>query len=165
MGGGLILNQMIHELDYLNWIFGKPSRLLSSIGNNGNLKIDVEDHCDCLLIYNKGYEFTIHLHADFIQSPPKRNLRIIFEKGTVELDILNNILSIQTENYSTKVCYNIIRNDLFIEELELFFNYIQTRNQKTFTIEEGLISLQLVEVIQKSAKTRQIISIGEENGS
>ena len=53
-GGGVLLNQCLHQLDALQWIVGMPSRVQSHIGIGRHHDIEVEDDVTCYMEYPNG---------------------------------------------------------------------------------------------------------------
>ncbi|MFL3665405.1 MAG: Gfo/Idh/MocA family protein [Verrucomicrobiota bacterium] len=53
-GGGVLLNQCLHQLDALQWLVGMPSRVQSHIGIGKHHDIEVEDDVTCYLEYANG---------------------------------------------------------------------------------------------------------------
>ncbi|HJO53037.1 MAG TPA: Gfo/Idh/MocA family oxidoreductase [Verrucomicrobiota bacterium] len=53
-GGGVLLNQCLHQLDALQWIVGMPSRVQGHIGIGKHHDIEVEDDVTCYLEYANG---------------------------------------------------------------------------------------------------------------
>ena len=53
-GGGVLLNQCLHQLDALQWIVGMPSRVQSHIGIGRHHDIEVEDDVTCYMEYANG---------------------------------------------------------------------------------------------------------------
>ena len=62
LGGGVILT-MIHDIDYLYWIFGNPHSLFSISGKFSDLKISSEDYCSGIICFKKN--IFAELHLDF----------------------------------------------------------------------------------------------------
>ena len=70
LGGGVVLSQ-IHEFDYLYSLFGLPRRIFAVGGHWSELEIDVEDTASILMECSvNGRTLPIHLHQDYLQSPP-----------------------------------------------------------------------------------------------
>ncbi|MBU1179646.1 Gfo/Idh/MocA family oxidoreductase, partial [Patescibacteria group bacterium] len=67
LGGGVILT-LIHEIDYLTWLLGKPKSVSSVAGHFSNLEIDIEDLAEISVKYENGALGQIHL--DCIQKAP-----------------------------------------------------------------------------------------------
>jgi predicted dehydrogenase len=53
-GGGVLLNQAVHNLDLLQWIFGMPSKVRAVCGLGKFHPIEVEDEVHALLEYEDG---------------------------------------------------------------------------------------------------------------
>jgi len=53
-GGGVLLNQCLHQLDALQWIVGMPSKVQSHIGIGKHHDIEVEDDVTCYMEYANG---------------------------------------------------------------------------------------------------------------
>lgn len=150
-GGGVILCQ-IHEIDYLYWIFGMPAEVYT-IGNRySDLEIDVEDAASSLWRYDdKKKGFSVILHQDFLQSPPIRKCRVIGTDGQIEIDLLCNQYTLfRRDNIKEEKKYEFSRNDMFINELKIFLDYVRMRNQQTLTLEDGTGSLKIALAMKKS---------------
>jgi predicted dehydrogenase len=154
LGGGVVLTQ-IHELDYIIHFFGKPKSIYALGGTLSDLEIDVEDIASVLLGYERddGKRFPVHVHMDFIQNPPSRNCKIIGSHGRIEFDLMKSDIICYDEKGDIKYqeCYNdFIRNDMFIEELELFFAIRRGEANPILTMEEGMLSLEVAMLIKES---------------
>jgi predicted dehydrogenase len=53
-GGGVLINQAVHNMDLLQWIFGMPARVRSICGFGKYHPIEVEDEVHALLEYQTG---------------------------------------------------------------------------------------------------------------
>ncbi len=53
-GGGVLLNQCLHQLDALQWVLGMPSKVQSNVGIGRFHDIEVEDDVTCYLEYPNG---------------------------------------------------------------------------------------------------------------
>lgn len=144
MGGGVILNQQIHELDYLQWLFGRPQTVYARCGRSSDFKLDVEDCCDALYrIPYKGRIITAAVHADFVQSPPVRRCKVIGDQAGAQVDLLKNELSILRDKETVKVFRypGFKRNDMFLSELKDFMEGIQKKQGPAISLREGAVSL------------------------
>lgn len=142
LGGGVILNQMIHEIDYLRYLFG-DLHFINAVGSIGKdaLDIDVDDCCNALL--NAG-SIPISLHADFYQFPPNRFVKVVGSKGKLTADIIsNNITVCVGDDVKTIDFKDFTRNDMFIDELKSFMNCIESNSEPEITLEDGIASLKI----------------------
>lgn len=152
MGGGVVTNQLVHELDYLYYLFGMPHDVYALGGCIGDLGIDVEDNCEAVFTstYRK-HDFPISVHADFYQSPPSRNILVVGTKGKIEVDIIKNRLIKTIGDENTEIVYDTFqRNDMFIEELKLFVEAVQKRSAPAISLEDGIASLRMADSVKQS---------------
>lgn len=159
-GGGVVLCQ-IHELDYLYWIFGSPKTVYSIGGKYSDLEIEVEDAATTLCKYEKdGYEYPVMIHQDFLQSPAVRKCKVVGTKGQIEMDLLQNEYTLYTEEVVKEERFvNFVRNDMFLEEMRIFLNYVKERKQESLTLQEGIGSLKMALAIKESMVSGSIVAI------
>ena len=100
LGGGALLVQ-IHEMDYLYWLFGKPSRIYAVGGQLSSLEVDVEDTVSTLM---DCAGVPVHLQQDFVQRPSRRTLLIVGNEGKIFVDF--NALSLQVHRGSGEIVEN-----------------------------------------------------------
>jgi len=87
-GGGIILDAS-HEIDYCNWLVGKPViEVKSMMAKLSSLDIDVEDTADILLRFDN--DSIANIHLDMIDKEYKRKCTIVLEKGTIHWNITSN---------------------------------------------------------------------------
>lgn len=162
MGGGVVTNQLVHEMDYLYYLFGKPLRVYAIGGTLGSLGIDVEDNCDALFVMEgkAGSRVSVNVHADFYQSPPSRFIKVVGEKGQIEADLINALVTKTVSDVTQQKAFpQFARNDMFIEELKLFFSCIEENGEETITLEDGIVSLKMAMAIKESMKTGGVVNV------
>ena len=92
-GGGVLLNQCLHQLDALQWIVGMPSRVRDHVGIGKFHDIEVEDEVTCYLEFPEGAS------GIFISSTGETPGSNRFEiSGTKGRAILENDKLIVTQN-------------------------------------------------------------------
>lgn len=160
LGGGVVLNQMIHELDYLYDLFGKPESVYAAGGINGNLGIDVEDNCEAVykIHMDKG-SFPVSVHADFYQSPPSRLVKVVGEKGQITLDLLNAAVVKSVNDVTEEIRFeDFVRNDMFVEELKLFMECVEQGKEPAISLKDGIVSFQMAMAAKQSMETGGIVN-------
>ncbi len=85
-GGGVHLD-LIHELDYVYWLFGNPESVKSDLRSKSTLNISSVDYANYLLEYSR---FAISIVLNYYRRTPKRTLEIVTERETFLVDVLKN---------------------------------------------------------------------------
>ena len=88
LGGG-VLNELSHEIDYLQWIFGEINWVRGWSGKVSDLEIDVEDLASITmgLKHSSASEESIAtLSLDFIRHDRTRHCTVIGSEGTLKWD-------------------------------------------------------------------------------
>ena len=150
LGGGAVLSQ-IHEIDYLYDLFGIPNMVVALGGHMSSLEIDVEDTVDVLMdtVFKESY-LSISLHMDYIQRPPSRNCKIIGEKGIITMDFMESKVTVDKPDGVEYYGFDFERNELFVKEIDHFFDCIFSHQQPIISIEEGANSLKIALRIKES---------------
>lgn len=86
MGGGVHLD-LIHEVDYLYWLFGQPMEKQFLLRSVSSLDITAVDYASYWLGYP---DFTINLTLNYYRKTAKRQLELVFENDIWLVDLLNN---------------------------------------------------------------------------
>jgi predicted dehydrogenase len=160
-GGGVVLNQLIHELDYLKWIFGAPVSVYSAGGKLSALEIDVEDINESIFVFNNnGKTIPVRVHADFLQYPPCRYCKVIGEQGKIYVDLINNSVEWTSDNETyVELFSHFTRNDMFTAEIRDFFSAVKNRTVPAITIDDGIGSLKMALAIKDSVKKNSVIRL------
>ena len=89
-GGGVLINQSIHQLDLCQWLFGMPDSIYTDLGLGRFHTIEVEDEVTSIFKYSNG------LKGVFItttgEAPGVNRLEIASDKGliTIQDNMLTN---------------------------------------------------------------------------
>jgi predicted dehydrogenase len=83
-GGGILLNQMPHNLDILTWLTGLPARVLAKVHLGKDHDIEVEDEINAILTYPDGA--TGVLTATTGDWPGTDLMEIACDRGKVRLE-------------------------------------------------------------------------------
>jgi predicted dehydrogenase len=117
MGGGVHLD-LIHEIDYMFWLFGAPLNVVSTITNTSTLEITAFDYANYLFGYP---DFHVSTILNYYRKDTKRCLEILLDEGTLAVNLLTNRVTFKgTEIFSSnKTIANTYEDQLrfFIEEV------------------------------------------------
>lgn len=94
LGGGVHID-LIHEIDYVYWIFGKPLSHQGICRNVSSLDIRAIDYANYQLIYPK---FTASIILNYYRRDYKRTLEVVFEDSTWTVDLKKNRIHDENDN-------------------------------------------------------------------
>lgn len=139
LGGGVSID-LIHEWDYLTYIFGWPRKVLSIIEKKSTLEID----CDDCAIYIAEYEDKIlELHLDYFGRKNIREIQLITKDETIVGDLINNRMLFL--NRGEEIVFNEERDDYQKRELIHFLSMINNDSNCENGFFHGLRVLQLTQ--------------------
>lgn len=82
---GGVLRDLIHEIDYALWLFGRPTRVIASLRNTGALGIEAEESAS--VMWEAGGA-AVSLQLDYLTRPARRILRATGEHGVLTADLV-----------------------------------------------------------------------------
>lgn len=85
-GGGVYLD-LIHEIDYAIYLFGRPKKNIRICGKFSSLEIDSDDCAAYLLSYP---DKLIEIHLDYFGRKAQRKIELFCEEGLFLGDLLKN---------------------------------------------------------------------------
>jgi predicted dehydrogenase len=137
LGGGVEID-LIHEWDYLCYLFGAPNNVKSIVKKCSNLEISSND----VAIYiGESDNIIYELHLDYFGRKPIRQLYIFMEDETVFVDINNSKINYLCAN--KEITFEEERDDYQLGEIDYFFTNIVKELGNTNNIEKGLKTLKL----------------------
>lgn len=107
-GGGLLVNQCIHNLDIMQWLVGLPTSLVAQCAFGKTHNIEVEDEASALLSHANGASGVFVGSTG--EAPGRNELEIVGEKATLTYD--GERLMIQRNTPSTGE-YSRTTKDMF----------------------------------------------------
>lgn len=136
-GGGVSID-LIHEWDYMIYLFGKPKQVLNCRGKFSQLEIDSDD----LSVYIAEYENMLaEVHLDYFGRKPIRQLQLFLTDDTIVVDIINSEIRFLNENKVIK--FNEDRNSYQLKEIANFFDIIEGKTNNENDIYTALTTLKI----------------------
>ena len=140
LGGGVHLD-LIHEPDYLIYLFGEPTSVEISNRKVSNLEIDTFDSSHYLFQYNN---FQAEITLNYFRKDTKRTLEIVREKDTLlvnfmensVVDLVNNIELFKEEIPSIYITYK--------KQMEYFLSCIENNTLPMNSPKEAIAILKCV---------------------
>lgn len=137
LGGGVSID-LIHEWDYLTYLFGMPQKISKLITKKSDLELDCED----VALYLAEYEDkVVELHLDYFGRYPIRRLELITKEDTVECDLIRGKVAFLKARKELDL--RETRDDYCKRELKRFFAIIHgdCRNENSIEHANEILKL------------------------
>ncbi|MFY9176775.1 MAG: Gfo/Idh/MocA family oxidoreductase [Caldicoprobacterales bacterium] len=165
-GGGVLINQSIHTLDLMQWLAGEVEYIQGHVATRvlGDV-IEVEDTADATLYFKNGARGIFYATNCYTDNSPVE-IEIHMEKGKLRIydgklekiwDGKFEVLVDENSDTSPYKSYWGMSHGTLIREF--YENLIKEKNKEIIPVEDGMISLQLLDGIYKSSSTGNIIKI------
>lgn len=139
MGGGVSID-LIHEWDYLTYLFGKPGKINAMIGKKSKLEINSDDYA----VYIADYpDKIIELHLDYFGRRTIREIMLFTDEDTIIGDIANNRITFLKSGEIIDFHEN--RDDYQVRELRHFLDMVEGKMDSTSSFSHGLDVLQITQ--------------------
>ena len=142
--GGGVLRDLSHELDYLQWIFGKWQRLSAIGGNLGSLEIDSDDVFS--ILFETQHVPLISLSLNYLDTTTRRDVIALTDSGTVRLDLVAGTVEAdgKTETFS------VDRNDTYFAQHNAM---IENIDDVICDLTEGLDVMRMINAAEDAARS------------
>ena len=139
MGGGVSID-LIHEWDYLTYLFGWPEKVFSMIGRKSNLEIDSDDYA----VYIAEFPSMVaELHLDYYGRKTIREIELFTKDETILGDIASNKITLLRKNRT--IDFHEERDDYQKRELKHFLDMISGDVEVEKGYEHGIRVLDLTQ--------------------
>ena len=161
LGGGVLLTQ-IHQIDYLNWIFGPFSRVFAVSRQPSILGLDVEESVSYFLESHRGYP--IYGHMDFLSRPKTVSIQVMGDEHSMIWDYYGGklICSNQGNVDQEPITFErpVDRNQMFRDVVRDFLEATETGGKPRSGLADGVAALRIVEGIKESLSFGHVVEIG-----
>lgn len=155
LGGGALL-ELSHELDYLQWIFGRVSWVRATIRRQGYLEIDVEDTVHLTLGFERertSPELVGTASLDFLRQDTTRQCVAIGDKGSLRWNGITGTVEMWQAEVPAWVevsRYEMPRDFTYEAEWRHLLDCIESGRQPLVSFEDGRRVLGLIEAATRS---------------
>ncbi len=119
LGGG-VSQDLIHEWDYITYLFGIPNQVQMLTGKVSNLEITSEDYALYIARYNS---FVAEIHLDYFGRQPIRKIELYMENDTIICDFIESKISYLKQK--KEIIFQEERNTFQMKELKAFISDIE----------------------------------------
>jgi CMP-N,N'-diacetyllegionaminic acid synthase len=148
LGGGVLLD-MSHELDYIQWIFGKIKKILyKKISKVSDLDVDVEDSVTILAKIKK---INLLINLNFFSKINKREVIVDGKNINIKGDLIKNTLEIYSLKKNKPRIINFSRN-VNISYINMHKDLLSKNYSTCCSFDEGKNINYLIDKIKKNIK-------------
>jgi len=124
--GGGVVNELVHELDYNQFLFGNIMNLDLESGQVSDLEISAPDYAEFQSTHTGGLKS--HISLDFFSHARERKITIYFPDKVVVGDILNQTVQI-FKNHELVEEIAIKDENMYLNQLNRFMDALESRDQ------------------------------------
>lgn len=139
IGGGVSID-LIHEWDYLTYLFGEPTKIEGLVGKISKLEIDSDDFAIYIAEYKN---MIVELHLDYFGRKTIREIQLFTDEDTIIGDIAAN--RITWLKIGEAIDFHEGRDDYQIKELNHFLDMIESKVPCDNSYQHGLKVLELTQ--------------------
>jgi len=137
LGGGVHLD-LIHEIDYAYYIFGKPLKVDTFLTSQSSLGIPAVDYAHYYLEYPS---FSATITLNYFRPNPKRCIEILFEKTVWNIDLIAS--TIKDEEGRILYSHPVNQKDLLQKQMSTFINNLNGGKPSPNNFEESIEVLKI----------------------
>lgn len=160
LGGGVVLTQ-IHDIDYLQALFGAPERVFAMGGHLSHLEIDVEDVASISMeMRHDGHALPVHLHQDYLSRPAVRTCSLQGESGSIEVDFRAPSLTrfgTSGEILESRTFAGFERNRMYLDLLRHLFGCLDGKETPVVNVRNAIETLKFALAARESLRTGRIM--------
>jgi predicted dehydrogenase len=158
---GGVLRDLIHEIDYAVWLFGRPQELWASLNNTRRLGIEAEEECDVNWRTPSGANVSIRL--DYLTRHPRRGMHASGELGEITWDAIGGRVAVAIAGKSAEeIETRQERDDTIADQARAFIGAVAGADAGTMaTFADGAFAVSVCDAARRSSLTNKVESIAE----
>lgn len=137
LGGGVSID-LIHEWDYLYYLFGEPDEVCSFKGKYSDLEINSDDLSVSMARYP---DKIAEVHLDYFGRSPIREIQLFTADDIITGDLINQKVSFMKNQKN--ISFNEQRNDYQKKEIEMFMDIFEKKAENPNDLHTALKVLKL----------------------
>ena len=159
---GGALRDLIHEIDYAVWLFGRPSGVSAFLSNAGSLGIAAEESAD--LMWRTPQSATASLRLDYVTRPQSRTMTAFGNAGQLEWNLPAHTVTLTNTTDAPAIEEIRQERDTMMAAQAMAFVKAATggSHENLATLSDGIFAIALCDAARRSSSSgrQEIISQG-----
>ena len=159
LGGGVLLDR-IHEIDYVIWLFGRPSHVFGLLERRSHLDIDTEDTAEILMRLENGGVASIH--TDYVRRSYDCQMEVVGDQGTLTWDFPTHSVTwyLAKEKQRTQWSWPSYElNEMYLDEMRHFLRVLAGREASMATVEQGALDLKVALAARTASEELKVVTL------
>jgi predicted dehydrogenase len=150
---GGVLRDLIHDIDYAVWLFGKPAAVTCQLSNSGRLGIASEEAAD--LLWSTPSGATVSIRLDYLTRHYRRLMTAFGTGGQLTWDFPSHTVTLQKLDYEPVVTRAPQERDQMMrEQANAFVDASAGGNGRQLaTLQEGIFAVAICDAARISSCT------------
>jgi predicted dehydrogenase len=149
-GGGAIQDVLTHAINAAEFLVGPVDRVMADAAHMSLEGVEVEDTVHAIARHGEVMaSYSLNQH----QAPNENTITVICERGTARFDLNHACWQSMTEaggEWTVEYTFSLERDDIFINQANLFLDFIERRGEPACTLEEAAQSLRVTLAILRA---------------
>lgn len=157
-GGGVTLD-LVHDVDYLVWWFGRVREVAAFLDKRSDLDLDVEDVSNLLLRFESGVVASVHM--DYLRPRYRRAAEVVCANACATWDGVAETLTVERRGTADSSVQRppagFERNDMFLAHMRRFLERVRSGGPPAVSLDDGVHVLEVALAAKRaSAEGRTI---------
>jgi predicted dehydrogenase len=162
LGGG-VLNELSHELDYLQWFFGSPKSLQANLQHLWSEGFDVEDTAQMKLAFARPggrSDVIANVTLDFTRPKPQRFCVVVTDQGQMGWDgIQGQILEFVDSKWVVREQFEKGLQSSYLAQLRAFLEAAESSSTQWPPLSEAVSVCETIEYARESSRRKTTLSL------
>jgi predicted dehydrogenase len=140
--GGGVINELIHELDYNEYLFGKVKTVHVNSGQISHLDISAKDFGEFMLHHENKQKS--HVSLDFFSHMRERTVKIYYPDKVIMADVIKQSVKVFKDHNCIEE-KNISDENMYLNQLKTYFDAFEGKKSEALcSVEESLNMVKLI---------------------
>jgi predicted dehydrogenase len=150
---GGVLRDLIHEIDYAVWLFGRPERVFARF--QGGSRLDIASEAGADLLWQSPDDVTVSLRLDYLTRTPRRRLSVYGTAGELHWDAIAQTVTLYLAGAPPVVtAFPQERDAMMAEQTAAFLQAVSGGDPGVLsTFAEGAFAVSLCDAARRSARS------------